>query len=131
VVSSDAIGKLPIKLIAPITGWKDQFVNNIWHVRIRPDSVNGLLKVFAVDVLQLRGMDTQRFITKLGRVSSTVPRDDVYLSSIVDQWEDLFEKAQAALQEHTYSILQNKTRDLLIHTVWARLREEMVNIAAD
>jgi mRNA interferase MazF len=53
VVSSDAIGKLPIKLIAPITGWKDQFVNNIWHVRIRPDSFNGLLKVSAVDVLQL------------------------------------------------------------------------------
>jgi hypothetical protein len=54
-----------------------------------------------------------------------VPKDDAYLSSIINQWEDLFEKTQVILQEHTSSILQNRTRDLLIHTVWARLREQM------
>jgi mRNA interferase MazF len=41
-------------------------------VRIDPDSTNGLTKVSAVDALQLRGMDMQRFIRKLGRVSSTL-----------------------------------------------------------
>ncbi|MGL4502177.1 MAG: type II toxin-antitoxin system PemK/MazF family toxin [Planktothrix sp.] len=71
VVSSNAAGKLPIKLIAPITDWKSYFAQNFWHVKIKPDSTNGLSKVSAVDTLQLRGMDTQRFIQKIGIVSDT------------------------------------------------------------
>lgn len=72
VVSSDAVGKLPIKLIAPITGWSDKFVNSTWHVKIEPDKKNGLSKISAVDALQLRGVDIQRFVERLGRVSPTI-----------------------------------------------------------
>ena len=71
VISSDAIGKLPLKLIAPITDWKPYFGSNIWHVRIDPDDSNGLTKVSVVDALQLRGVDTQRFIRKLGYLAET------------------------------------------------------------
>jgi len=71
VVSSNAIGQLPIKLIAPVTDWKPYFNGNLWHVRINPDSTNGLVKVSAIDTLQLRGADMQRFIRKLGQVSET------------------------------------------------------------
>lgn len=71
VMSSDAIGRLPIKLIAPITDWKAYYANNIWHVKIEPDNSNGLAKTSAVDALQLRGIDTQRFIRKLGQLSTT------------------------------------------------------------
>ena len=71
VVSSNAIGQLPLKLIAPITDWKPYFNGNLWHVRINPDSTNGLVKVSAIDTLQLRGADMQRFIRKLGQVSET------------------------------------------------------------
>ena len=70
VVSSDAIGKLPIKLVAPITGWSTGFIQTLWHVKIDPDSLNGLTKPSAVDALQLRGIDLQRFIRMAGRVSS-------------------------------------------------------------
>jgi mRNA interferase MazF len=66
VLSADAIGKLPIKLVAPITDWKDYFAQNLWHIRLDPDSTNNLTKTSAVDVLQLRGMDIQRFIRRLG-----------------------------------------------------------------
>lgn len=69
VISSDAIGKLPIKLIAPITDWKPYFSQNFWHARIEPDAVNGLTKVSAIDALQLRGVDLQRFIRKLGNIA--------------------------------------------------------------
>jgi mRNA interferase MazF len=69
VVSSDAVGRLPIKLVAPLTDWKAYFAPNIWHVRIDPDPTNGLTKVSAVDTLQLRGMDRQRFLHKLGDVA--------------------------------------------------------------
>ena len=72
VVSSDAVGRLPLKLIAPITDWKTHYAGNIWHVRIDPDSYNGLVKPSAVDTLQLRGVSLQRFVRKLGRASSIV-----------------------------------------------------------
>jgi mRNA interferase MazF len=69
VVSSDAIGRLPIKLVAPLTDWKEYFAGNVWHVRVNPTPATGLAKVSAVDTLQLRGVDQQRFIRKLGEVS--------------------------------------------------------------
>lgn len=70
VISSNEIGVLPIKLVAPITDWKDRYSRNLWHVRIAPTADNGLSKGSSVDTLQLRGVDTQRFIKKLGILSS-------------------------------------------------------------
>lgn len=70
IVSSDALGRLPIKLVAPITEWRAAFTTNVWHVRIPPDGSNGLSKVSAVDALQLRGLDIQRFVRRLGRLSA-------------------------------------------------------------
>jgi len=70
VISSDSIGKLPIKLIAPFTGWQASFTNSIWHVKIVPDSTNNLRKTSSVDALQVRGVDVKRFIPpKLGVLS--------------------------------------------------------------
>src|SRR5438874_8002595 len=57
VISSDGIGRLPVKLVAPITEWKDAFAECAWLVRIDPTPQNGLSKTSAVDTLQLRGMD--------------------------------------------------------------------------
>jgi mRNA interferase MazF len=69
VISSDGVGKLPIKFIAPITDWKPNFSENFWHVKIEPDIANGLTKMSAIDTLQLRGVDLQRFIRKLGNLA--------------------------------------------------------------
>jgi mRNA interferase MazF len=79
VVSSDAVGRLPIKLVAPVTDWKEHFAPNIWHVRIDPDPTNRLTKVSAVDALQLRGMDHRRFVRKLGQVSPTTMEELFWL----------------------------------------------------
>ena len=70
VVNSDKIGILPIKLVAPITAWKDYLASNVWLVKIFPNSSNGLTKVSAADLLQLRGVDTRRFIKKIGLIST-------------------------------------------------------------
>ncbi len=77
VVSSDGVGKLPIKLVAPITEWNDGFAHNIWHVKIMPAPANGLQKPSAVDALQLRGVDAQRFQHRLGRVSADIMEEIV------------------------------------------------------
>ena len=70
VISSDGAGKLPIKLIAPITAWDARYSGNFWHVRVNPTANNGLSKASAVDVLQIRGVDTSRFIKKVGRLDA-------------------------------------------------------------
>lgn len=70
VISSDAVGILPIRMIVPLTKWKDAFAGNIWHVRVDPTSGTGLTYVSAADALQARGVDTGRFVKKLGTIPS-------------------------------------------------------------
>ncbi|KAM3101867.1 type II toxin-antitoxin system PemK/MazF family toxin [Phormidesmis sp. 146-12] len=72
VVSSNKIGRLPIKLVAPVTDWKEVFVKNAWHIRLEPNAVNGLAKLSAVDTLQLRGLDEQRFLRRIGEIEDEV-----------------------------------------------------------
>ncbi|MGB3295913.1 MAG: type II toxin-antitoxin system PemK/MazF family toxin, partial [Phormidesmis sp.] len=64
VISADKIGKLPVKLIVPITDWKTNFAQNVWHIKMKPTDSNGLSKTSAADTLQMRSIDLQRFIRK-------------------------------------------------------------------
>ena len=57
VISSDNISSILIKIVAPITGWKAIFNNNIFHIKIEPDSQNNLSKTSAISVLQVRALD--------------------------------------------------------------------------
>jgi mRNA interferase MazF len=58
--------------MAPMTEWKETFTKWPWHVRVLPDSQNGLKKISSVDVLQVRGMDTSRFDSKLGALTPAI-----------------------------------------------------------
>jgi len=87
IVSSDAVGKLPLKLVAPITSWREQFTQSFWHVRINPDKMNGLAKPSAVDTLQLRGVDVQRFVHKIGRVSAPTMEEIVAAIAAVIEYQ--------------------------------------------
>ncbi len=85
VVNSDEIGVLPIRLVAPITEWKDSFTENIWHVKLEPDLTNNLTKPSAVDTLQLRGLDTLRFVRKVGEVPlSTMDTIVVAIAAVIE-----------------------------------------------
>lgn len=87
IVNSNAINKLPIKLVAPITEWNNRFINSLWHVKIEPNGTNGLSKTSSVDVLQLRGLDQQRFRRKKGRVSSTKMKEITAAIAAVIEYE--------------------------------------------
>ena len=86
VVNSDSIGALPIRLVAPITEWRDYFSRNVWHVKLEPNTANGLTKPSVVDTLQLRGVDTLRFVRKLGEVSPQTMRTIVVAIAAVIQY---------------------------------------------
>ena len=49
VISSDVIGKLPLKLVVPLTDWKSAFISNLWHVCMEPSQDNELAKTSAAD----------------------------------------------------------------------------------
>jgi len=67
VISSDAVGALPVKLVAPITTWKESFAQKYWLVKLKPHKDNGLTQDSAVDALQIRSVDiNSRFIKKVG-----------------------------------------------------------------
>jgi mRNA interferase MazF len=66
IVSDDGIGVLPLKVIVPVTEWKERFRIAPWLVRIEPSSDNGLDKVSAADAFQVRSVARQRFVRRLG-----------------------------------------------------------------
>ena len=87
VISSDAVGSLPIKLVAPVTTWEPSFAGKIWMVKISPDAGNGLTQDSAVDTLQVRCVDVRRFIRKRGFVSPIVMEDIAAAIAIVIEYQ--------------------------------------------
>ena len=64
IINDDSIDVLPLRVIVPITQWKDKFSGAIWMIRIEPDSQNRLSKLSAIDTFQIRSISTARFIKK-------------------------------------------------------------------
>lgn len=72
IVNDDSLGKLPLKIIVPVTDWKDRYEIAPWMVKIEPDNINGLTKDSSADCFQIRSISEQRFIKKLGVVSDSI-----------------------------------------------------------
>lgn len=70
IVNDDRLGKLPLKVIVPITDWKDRYVIAPWMVKIEPDISNGLSKISAIDCFQIRSVSQERLLMKLGKIDT-------------------------------------------------------------
>jgi mRNA interferase MazF len=70
IVNEDAISILPLRVIIPLTDWKDRYEIAPWMVRIDPDPANGLSKPSAADAYQIRSVSQAWFVNPLGRISS-------------------------------------------------------------
>ena len=71
IVNDNTLGRLPLKVIVPITDWKDRYSVAPWMVRLIPDNHNGLSKDSAADCFQIRSIAEERCIRKLGIVQAT------------------------------------------------------------
>ncbi len=71
IVSSDAVGVLPLKVIVPLTDWKEHYAIAPWMVRIEPAPSNGLTKISAADAFQVRSASQVRFTRKIGELASS------------------------------------------------------------
>ena len=75
IVKDDAIGILSLKVIVPITEWKERYAIAPWMVRLEPDPENGLDKPSAADAFQVRSVAQERFVRRLGKLSDAVMRE--------------------------------------------------------
>lgn len=69
IVSSDDVGRLPLKIVVPITDWKPIYAAGDWFVHLIPDAQNGLQKESGADTFQVKSLSTDRFVRLLGRVT--------------------------------------------------------------
>ena len=82
IINVDALGRLPLKIIVPITDWKEQFSNYPWMVKIIPSEQNGLVKVSAVDCFQIRSVSVERLTELVGSIEPEIIK---YVQEAVNQ----------------------------------------------
>ena len=44
IVNDDELGILPLRVIVPLTDWKDRYIKAVWQVKIEINSLNNLIK---------------------------------------------------------------------------------------
>ncbi len=85
IVSSNELGILRLKVIVPITGWKNEFIDVPWMVKLEVDEENGLSKTSAADTFQVRSVSQERLIEQIGIVSiANMTKIEKSLSIVLD-----------------------------------------------
>lgn len=70
IVNDNSLGKLPLKIIVPLTDWKKRYEIAPWMVKIMPDSLNNLHKESVADCFQIRSISEERFVRKIGKINT-------------------------------------------------------------
>ncbi len=83
IANNDEIGILRLKVIVPIAGWDDDFVNVSWMVQLLPTPGNGLSKISAADAFQVRSISQRRLIRQVGELSEAEMRSITQALAIV------------------------------------------------
>ena len=69
VLSSTRLGRLPLRLVVPLTGWNEGYASLAWMTRVEATPTNGLSKPSAADAFQTRGVSLERFGSRSGILS--------------------------------------------------------------
>jgi mRNA interferase MazF len=69
IINDNEMGVLPLRIILPITDWKESYRLFPWMTKIIPNTNNQLSKISSVDCFQTRSVSTERLIKKLGNLS--------------------------------------------------------------
>jgi mRNA interferase MazF len=71
VVSEDTIGRLPLRIVVPVTDWKPLYAGFSWFVLVPAATTNGLSKDSGADAFQVKSISLDRFVRRLGSVTAT------------------------------------------------------------
>ena len=72
IVNRDALARLPLKIIVPLTEWDPRFENAPWHIPVESTPESGLSKKSSADTYQVRSISEDRLIRRLGSLSEPV-----------------------------------------------------------
>jgi mRNA interferase MazF len=70
VISSNTYQAIALRIIIPIATWQEKFITRPFMVKIPATPENGLDRDSAGNVLQIRGVSTERFVNCIGRIES-------------------------------------------------------------
>ncbi len=87
VLSSDAVSRLPVRLVVPLTEWKEKHREYIWRLEVEPSQLNGLTKTSAADALQIRCVSLERFEKQIGRLEAALMSELCAAVALVVEYE--------------------------------------------
>ena len=70
VMSVDGIGKLPLRIVVPISEWHARYAGYPWFVRLPASPANGLSKESGANAFQVKSISEQRFRKRLGTLGA-------------------------------------------------------------
>src|SRR5437016_12224417 len=70
VVSVDTVGRLPLRIVVPLTDWQAAFASLPWFVSLPLSPTNGLTKDSGADAFQVKSVSESRFVRYVGLVTS-------------------------------------------------------------
>ena len=68
-MNENAIGRLRLKIMVPITEWKTRYARYPWFVYLAPAPINGLTKDSGADAFQVKSISETRFLDRLGELT--------------------------------------------------------------
>ena len=71
VISVDSVGRLPLRLVVPVTDWKPTYSGLAWFVELPTTPDNGLTNPSGADGFQTKSLSVDRFVRRLGRVTNS------------------------------------------------------------
>ena len=70
VINDDRLGRFGIKIVVPLTEWKEYLSNYPWVIKIINNQTNGLSKISAFECFQIKSFSVERFIKKVGEIDN-------------------------------------------------------------
>lgn len=67
IVNNNTLGRLPLKIIVPLTDWKPRYEIAPWMVQVTNDSMNQLKKTSSAGCFQIRSVSEERLVKKIGK----------------------------------------------------------------
>ena len=75
VMSTELVGRLDLRIVVPITGWRPDYEPYRWFVRLDPTAENGLTKESGADAFQVKSLSLDRFRNRLGVLTPAETED--------------------------------------------------------
>lgn len=69
VVSNNSSGRFGLRIVVPITQWKEYYVDFPWIIELGHTLENGLKKKSSIECFQIKSFAEERFSNKVGEIN--------------------------------------------------------------